>query len=83
MTQVSLYLFSLSRTNLKLHKISVTPKMIKKAVMKLDLSKVSGPDCILVVVLKNCEPEVSYILTELFKKCLKDYFFQIIEKFHR
>ena len=51
--------------------------------MNLDLSKASGPDCILVVVLKNCEPEVSYILTELFKKCLKDYFFQIIEKFHR
>ena len=72
MTQVSLYLFSLSRTNLKLHNISVTPKMIKKVIMNLDLSKASGPDCIPVVVLKNCEPELSYILAELFNKCLKE-----------
>ena len=35
-------------------------------------SKASGPDCIPVVVLKNCEPEVSYILAELFNKCLKE-----------
>ena len=59
-----------SRTNLKLHNISVTPKMIKKVIMNLDLSKASGPDCIPVVVLKNCEPELSYILAELFNKCL-------------
>ena len=35
-----------SRTNLKLHNISVTPKMVRKVVMNLDLSKASGPDCI-------------------------------------
>ena len=29
-----------SRTNLKLHNISVTPKMVRKVVMNLDLSKV-------------------------------------------
>ena len=51
--------------------ISVTPKMIKKVIMNLDLSKTSGPDCIPVVVQKNCEPELSYILAELFNKCLK------------
>ena len=51
-----------SRTNLKLHNISVTPKMVKKVIMNLDLSKASGPDCIPVVVLKNCEPERSYML---------------------
>ena len=51
-----------SRTNLKLHNISVTPKMVKKVIMNLDLSKASGLDCIPVVVLKNCEPELSYIL---------------------
>ena len=51
-----------SRTNLKLHNISVTSKMVKKVIMNLDLSKASGPDCIPVVVLKNCEPERSYIL---------------------
>ena len=60
-----------SRTNLKLH-ISVTPKMVKKVIMNLDLSKTSGPDYIPVVVLKNCEPEISYILAELFNMCLKD-----------
>ena len=67
MTQVSLYLFSL----LKLHNISVTPKMVKKVIMNLDSSKASGPDCIRVVVLKNCEPELSYILAEFFNKYLK------------
>ena len=46
--------------------------MLKKVIMNLDLSKASGPDCFLVVVLKNCEPEVSYILAELFNKCLKE-----------
>ena len=40
--------------------------------MNLDLSKASGPDCIPVVVLKNCELEFSYILDELFNKCLKE-----------
>ena len=46
--------------------------MVRKVLMNLDLSKVSGPDCIPVVVLKNCEPELSYILAELFNKCLKE-----------
>ena len=40
--------------------------------MNLDLPKASGPNCIPVVVLKNCEPELSYILAELFNKCLKE-----------
>ena len=40
--------------------------------MNFDLSKASGPDCIPVVVLNNCEPELSYILAELFNKCLKE-----------
>ena len=40
--------------------------------MNLDLSKTSGPDCIPVVVLKNCEPELSCILAELFNKYLKE-----------
>ena len=45
--------------------------MVRKVIMNLNLSKASGPDCIPVVVLKNCEPELSYILAELFNKCLK------------
>ena len=42
--------------------------------MNLDLSKTSGPDCIPVVVLQNCEPELSYILAELFNKFLESCF---------
>ena len=61
-----------SRTNPKLHNISVTPKMVKKVIANLDLSKASGSDCTPVVVLKNCEPELSYILIEVFSKCLKE-----------
>ena len=68
---ISLSVFP-SRTNLKLHKTSVTPKMVRKIVINLNLSKASGPDCIPVVVLNNCEPELSYILAELFNKCLKE-----------
>ena len=49
---VSLPVFP-SRTNLKLHNIFVTPKMVRKVVMNLDLSKASGPDCIPVVVQKT------------------------------
>ena len=56
---ISLPIFP-SRTNLKQHNISVTPKMVKKVIINLDLSKASGPDCIPVVVLKNCELELSY-----------------------
>ena len=59
------------RTNLKLHNISVTPKMVK-VISNVDLSKASNPDCIPVVVLKNREPKLSYILAELFSKCLKE-----------
>ena len=59
------------RTNLKLHNFSVTPKMVKKVITNIDSSKDSGPDYISVVVLKKCEPELSYILADLFKMCLK------------
>ena len=58
----------ISRTNL-------TPKKLKKVITNLVLSKTSGPDCVPVVVLKNCEPELSYILAELFNKCLKESYF--------
>ena len=71
---ISLPFFS-SRTNLKLPNISVTPKMVKKVITNVDLSQTSCPDCILVVVLKNCEPELSYILAELSNNCLKESYF--------
>ena len=43
--------------------------------MNLDLSKTCGPDCIPVVVLKNCETELSYILAELINKYLMEFCF--------
>ena len=68
---VSLPVFP-SRANLKLNNISITPNMVRKVIMNLHLLKASGPDCIPVVVLKKFETELSYLLAELFNKCLKE-----------
>ena len=46
--------------------------MVKNVLMNLDSSKASGPDCNAVMVLRNCEPELSYMLAELFNMCLKE-----------
>ena len=46
--------------------------MVKKVVINLNLSKASGPDCVPVVFLKNCELELFYILAELSNECLKE-----------
>ena len=46
--------------------------MVKKVITNFYSSKASGPDCVPVVVLKNCEPELSHILAEFFSKCLKE-----------
>ena len=54
---ISLPVF-LSRTNLKLPNVSVTPMMVKKIIMNLDFSKASGPECTPVVFLNNCGPEL-------------------------
>ena len=70
-TDISSLVFP-SGTNLKLHNISVTPKMVISFIMNLDSSKASGPDCIRLVVLENFEPELSHILAELFNICLKE-----------
>ena len=78
---ISLSVFP-SRTNLKLHNISVTSKMVKKVITNLDLSEASGPDCIAVVVLKDCEPELSFIPAELFS-VLRSFVFQIVGRFHQ
>ena len=59
-----------------------TPKMVKKIIMSLDLSKGSGPDCIPVVVLKKCELELSFTLAEVFNMCLKESLFsRLLEVF--
>ena len=49
--------------------------------MNLDSSKASGPDSIPVVVLKNSELELSYILAKLFNICLKEFCFPDCWKF--
>ena len=46
--------------------------MVKKVIISLDLLKLSGPDCIPVVVLKICEPKISYIPAQLLNKSLKE-----------
>ena len=77
---MTLYLFTVpvfpSRTNLTLHNISVTLKMVKKVITNLNLAKASGPACISLMVLKNREPELSYFLAEILNKCLKVPCFQ-------
>ena len=40
--------------------------------LNLNLHQDYGCDCIPVVVLKNCEPELLYILAETFNMCLKE-----------
>ena len=73
---ISLPIFS-STTNLKLHNISVTPKMVKQLVTNLDSSKTPGPDFIPVVVLEKCQPGLSHILAKLFNMCLKKSCFPV------
>ena len=46
--------------------------MVKKVLMNLDSSKASSPDCTSVVLLKNFDPELSYMLAELFNMCLEE-----------
>ena len=49
-----------SGTNLRMHNTFITPKLVNKVIMNLDSSKLSGPDCASVVVLKKCESELFY-----------------------
>lgn len=68
-----MYSFTCFRTNVKLHKILVTTKLIKKVITDLDSSKESSPNWILLAVPKNWK--LSYLLAELFNMCLKKSFF--------
>ena len=68
-----------STTNLKLY-ISLIPNIAKKVIMNLDSSKASSTDCILVVVLKNCELELSCVLAELFSIFFKESLFSRLLK---
>ena len=46
--------------------------MAKKVIANFKSANAFDPDCIPVVVLRNCKPEPSYILAELFNMCLKE-----------
>ena len=46
----------------------------------IDFSETSGRDCIAVVVLKNYEPELLYILADLPIMCLKEFCFRELWK---
>ena len=57
-----------SITNVKQHHILIILELVKKVIINwlyLNSLKASGPNCILVEVLKNCKSEFSYILAEL------------------
>ena len=49
--------------------------LVKNVMDNLHLLKASGPNCILVVVLKNCEPQISYVLDDLFNMCVQKFVF--------
>ena len=69
-SSISLPVF-FSRTNVKLAQYFCNSHN-GKVITNLDSWKVSGPNYIPVVVLKNYEPELlPYILAELFNMCLK------------
>ena len=57
--------------SLRNHFFCLYQELIKKVITNLDSSKAPGPDCILQVVLKKCEPELSCILAEPFSDCWK------------
>ena len=76
MTQVSFYLVSLLELIWNCIIFFVTPKMVKEVIANLDSSKMSGPRCIPVGLLKNYEPELSCMLAELFNMSLKESGFQ-------
>ena len=46
--------------------------MVQNVIINLHSAMASGPDCIPVVVLKNCEIGLSYILAQFFDMCLKE-----------
>ena len=48
-----------SKPNLKLHNIPTTSKMVKKVIADSQIT--SGSDCIPLVVLRNCEHELSWL----------------------
>ena len=69
------------RANLKLCNINKTPKLVKKVITNLDLSKASDPNFILVVVLKKCKSELLYYLNSS-TIALRNRVFQTVRRSH-
>ena len=63
------------RTNVSFSEVRVTPRLVAEAISQLEIGKASGPDEIPVVVLKNCAPELSFILSHIFNMCLQESVF--------
>ena len=66
---------SLTRSGLVQSTKQVEDKDHRSFILNLDSSKASGSHCTPVIVLKNCELDLSYILTELFNMCVKEFCF--------
>lgn len=65
---------------MKLHDILLAGKIVEKVINYLHSTGASGPDCILELFLKRCQPELSYVLVDLFNICLENpLFFSLLE----
>ena len=69
------------KTDQLLHDCQITPAKVAAIVTRLDPSKATGPDGIPVIVLQKCSPELSPILSRLFKKCISESCFPSSWKF--
>ena len=72
MVQVSFYLFFLLELNWNCIIFLELSSCIGRVLANFDYSEVSGFLCVPVLVLKNCEPELLYILAEFFNLCLNE-----------
>jgi len=61
-----------TRTNTLLETIEITPSKVASVISDLDPSKATGPDGIPVILFQMCSPELSPILSKLFKKCMSE-----------
>ena len=60
------------RTDSKLSSLDFSAKKVASIIASLDPSKATGPDGIPVIVLQKCSPELSPILSKLYKKCVSE-----------
>jgi hypothetical protein len=58
-------------TEARLDHIEITPVIVRNILLKLDVSKATGPDEISNKILKECASSICFPLSELFKKSLE------------